>query len=124
MLRWWQNLYFVFDSYIKAISYNFSSYSGLGNKMTDSLAFHRSGYSKEAFLRSHILSIDTINSLKQQCLNYPKKRKPVIDHLNVYFLRNKLADFKKLILNETDMPLFSESRLGNNFPNDQHQAKG
>ena len=53
-----------------------------------------------------------------------QKRKPVIDHLNVYFLRNKFADFKKLILNETDIPLFSESRLDDNFPNDQDQAKG
>ena len=42
--------------------------------MTDSLAFHGSSYSKEAFLRSPILSIDTINSLKQQYLNYPKKK--------------------------------------------------
>ena len=47
-----------------------------------------------------------LNYFKQQRLKYPKT--PIISHLNIYSLRNKLIDFKKLILNETDVFLISE----------------
>ena len=47
-----------------------------------------------------------LNYFKQQRLKCPKT--PIISHLNVYSLRNKLIDFKKLILNETHGFLISE----------------
>ena len=78
-------------------SYTLSSISA-GIKTTDSLIFHSSSFSEESSLGSPKTSNDTLSFLNNT-FKYPKS--PIRGHL-INFLTNKFADFKELILNETD----------------------
>ena len=52
------------------------------------------------------------------------KKTPIIGYLNINSSRNPFTDFKKLILNETDVFLISESKLHNTFSYAQFKDGG
>ena len=68
------------------------------------------------------VSSDMLNGLHEQHLNQPKN--VLIGHLNISYIRNNFSGFKDLVLKETDICLFSETKIYYSFPNSQFFAEG
>ena len=83
---------------------------------------------QDNFKANKTTSRNKINSGKLysqgQQLRLQNPKNVILGHLNVNFLRNKIQAVEKLIGNNIDISLFSETKLDETFPNQQFKISG
>ena len=72
--------------------------------------------------QSTVANDGTINFHHRQGLKYAKNL--IIGHLNINSVRNKVFDFKELVLSDTDICLILEKKLDDSFPDQQFNVNG